>query len=564
MTPNIKSILSGLCAGLILIGSGSLTTSCADSDFLNHEPYANGDTNKDFYKDPNNLRLAVDALNRFTSEEGTTGRGYMWMENASDNCITGRNQAEAAQIKNFTMDASNGRDWNENWDRLYQVISSANELIKAVNNLHVEGELRDYVLGNAYFYRGMAYLWLAPWHGDDGPNGGIPIITDKTSVSEMDSERPKSVLENYDLIISDMDQAAAHLPLFSQQSDDQYGRPWKAAAWGLAARAALYASQFDAKYYDKVIEYCDKIINLSGSDKRSLYPDFSTLFTAKNNFSSEYIFSFLGSATAPAGPKWHGMSFQNGGFGRFNTWGYFCPTAELYNAYEEGDVRRQASFAGPGDRVVFMDLDFKLGEPTISKDKQGKEIRTIDAKLLPSTPANILLTKWISPYRTADNAGKEFFQNGNFMCTTLGMVVLRYADILLMKAEALIWTKGEGNAEAVSILNQIRTRAGLSANSQGTKAELKQERRCELAFEFLSPRWLDLMRWGDFDLLEQPLHGFDLNYYGMTYDPATGKGERKLIEVWPARKFNPAVNKVFPIPQSAIDGSKHLKQNVGY
>ena len=211
-----------------------------------------------------------------------------------------------------------------------------------------------------------------------------------------------------------------------------------------------------------------------------------------------------------------------------------------------------------------MDLDFKLGEPEISKDKQGKEIRTIDDEHQPSTPANILLTKWISPYRTADNAGKEFFHNGNFMCTTLGMVVLRYADILLMKAEALIWTKGEGNAEAVSILNQIRTRAGLSANSQGTKAELKQERRCELAFEFLTPRWLDLMRWGDFDLLEQPLHGFDLNYYGKTYDPTTGKGEKKLIEVWPARKFNPAVNKVFPIPQSAIDGSKHLKQNVGY
>lgn len=556
-------MLSGLFAGMLLVTGGGLVTSCANSDFLNHEPYAEGDTNKDFYKDPNNLRLAVDALNRFTSEEGTTGRGYMWMENASDNLITGRPQAEAAQIKNFTMDASNGRDWKENWSRMYQIISSANELIKAVDNLGVEGELKDYVLGNAHFYRGMAYLWLAPWHGDDGPNGGIPIITEQTPVAEMDAERPKSVLENYDQIIADMDIAASHLPLFSQQTEDEYGRPWKAAAWGLAARAALYASQFDPSYYSKVIEYCDKIIGLTGADARALYPDFSTLFTTKNNFSSEYIFSFLGSATTAAGPKWHGMSFQNGGFGEFNTWGYFCPTAELYNAYEEGDKRRTATLAAPGDRVMFMDLDFTLGKPkSVTKNNKGETIVEIDR--VPSSPANILLTKWINPYKKSENAGKEFFLNGNFMSTTLGMVVLRYADILLMKAEALIWTKGEGNAEAVSLLNQIRTRAGLPADSKGTKADLKSERRCELAFEFLSPRWLDLMRWGDYDLVKKPLHGFDINHFGATYDATSQTGELKMIEVWPARNFNPEVNKIFPIPQSDIDAAKNLKQNIGY
>lgn len=556
-------ILSGLVTGLLLLSGSGLITSCADSDFLNHEPYAEGDTNKDYYKDPNNLRFAVDALNRFTSEEGTSGRGYMWMENASDNLITGRSQAEAAQIKNFTMDANNGRDWSENWARMYQIISSANELIKAVDNLKVEGELRDYVLGNAYFYRGLSYLWLAPWHGDDGPNGGIPIITEKTPVAEMDAERPKSVLENYDMIIADMDVAASYLPLFSQQSEEEYGRPWKAAAWGLAARAALYASQFDPSYYTKVIEYCDKIIDLKGADARALYPDINTLFTSKNNFSSEYIFSFLGSATTAAGPKWHGMSFQNGGFGAFNTWGYFCPTAELYNAYEEGDKRRTATLAGPGDRVRFMDMDFILGEPTkVSTNDKGEKVAEIDHK--PSSPANILLTKWIKPYEKSDNAGKEFLLDGNFMSTTLGMVVLRYADILLMKAEALIWTKGEGNSEAVALLNQIRTRAGLSADSKGTKKELKQERRCELAFEFLSPRWLDLMRWGDYSLAEQPLHGFDINHFAVTYDAARHTGELRQIEVWPARHFNPEVNKVFPIPQSAIDASKHLKQNIGY
>ena len=531
-------------------------SSCSNSDFLNLKPYTEGDTNNDYYKDKANLRASVDALNRFTSEESITGRGYMWLENASDNMTTGRDQAQATQIKNFTMGASNGRDWNENWEIMYQIIASANELIKATSDLKLTGEDRDFVLGNAYFYRGLSYLWLAPWHGDDGPNGGIPIITEKTPVRDMDMSRPKSVLANYDQIISDMDAAAEHLPLLSQQNESDYGRPWKAAAWGLAARAALYAAQFDQSYYEKVIVYCDKIMGLSGADKRALYPDITKLFTAPNNFSSEYIFSFLGSAKVAAGPKFHGMSGQNGGWGRFNTWGYFAPTVELYESFENGDLRRANTIGIPGDDLTFLDLNVRIGEPDTKDPKKEKYELSADTKML--------FVKWLSPYRYKRNAGVEYFPNGNFMCTTLGQVVVRYADVMLMKAEALIWLRGEGNGEAKELLNAIRTRAGLPANSHATKADLKRERRNELAFEFNTPRWMDIMRWRDFDLLRQPLHGFDIDHYLKTYNSQTQKGELKKKEVWAARNFNPEKNKVFPIPQAVIDKSKNLKQNIGY
>lgn len=65
---------------------------------------------------------------------------------------------------------------------------------------------------------------------------------------------------------------------------------------------------------------------------------------------------------------------------------------------------------------------------------------------------------------------------------SLNCCLMRYADVMLMKAEALIWTKGEGNGEAKELLNDIRERAGLPRNSQATKAQLQNERRCELAF----------------------------------------------------------------------------------
>lgn len=532
-----NNILPTLIASLLFLG---LATSC--KGFLDHRPYSVGETSGDYWSNPNNLYSAVDALNRFTSEEGITGRGIMWLENCSDNLVTGRPQGEAQIIKNFEMTGNTGRDQNENWGTMYGIIAQANDIIRNVKGRNdIDPKMQEFALGNAYFYRALSYLWLAPWYGDNSINGGIPNITDETKLTEYDQPRPKSVLVNYDQILSDFDKAAEFLPLFSQQSEDDYGRPWKASAWGLAARAALYASQFDSSYLDKVIMYCDKIMGLNGVDKRDLYPDFENLFTVKNNFSSEYIFSFLGSPTTQAGPKFHGMSFQNKGWGAFNFWGYFQPTLELWNAFEEGDIRRKVSIARPGDVVRFFDTDVQLC------------VNPVDM----SSESGLTFIKWISPYRSAKNAGVEFLPDGNFMSTTLGMIVVRYADILLMKAEALIWKNGEGDATAKSLLNQIRTRAGLPANSKATKAELKNERRCELAFEFCTPRFLDVVRWKDYSLLEQPLHGYDRGYY-------TEHREYKVITVWPARKFNPNKNHVFAIPAKDIAKHKNLKQNAGY
>lgn len=200
-------------------------------------------------------------------------------------------------------------------------------------------------------------LWLSPYYGDNGPNGGIPIILDTTEPAAMDSPRPASVLQNYDQIISDLREAGERLPLFSQLAPQEYGMPHKAAAWAFAARAALYAAQFDAKYYDTVIEMCDKVMGLTGADKRELFDDgtdkaFANLWRKQQNFGSEYIFSLLGSAVD--GPKFHGMSFQNGGWGLYNHWGYFQPTLSLWNAFESGDTRRDATIIYPGQTIRFM------------------------------------------------------------------------------------------------------------------------------------------------------------------------------------------------------------------
>ncbi len=124
-----------------------------------------------------------------------------------------------------------------------------------------------------------------------------------------------------------------------------------------------------------------------------------------------------------------------------------------------------------------------------------------------------------------------------------------------MKAEALIWTGQNGDGP----LNQVRVRAGLAPKTNATKADLKNERRCEFALEFGVFRHLDLVRWGDAQsVYAQPLHGYKVNLGG------SGIESLEVIEVWPARNFNPSIHHVFPIPAREIAKSTNLKQNLGY
>lgn len=521
----------------------SLTlTGC--NDFLEQDPYGAGSV-ENFWETENDVKNALDAFgNTFAAREGTAGRGIMWFENVSDDMVTGRSNSSADNAKNFNMSASSGLDVAETWPRMYQLIKMTNDVLRNVPEMDIPQEAIDNAIGQAYFYRAFAYLWIVPYYGDDGVNGGLPIITEDIALEDLDQPRPASVLDNYDMIIEDMERAAQYLPLFTEQANDDYGRPHKVAAWAFASRAALYAAQFDDKYYDVVLELTNRIID---DGDRALFDDgsstpFAHLFRKENNFSSEYIYSILGNPTE--GPKFHGMSFQDGGFGIYNTWGYFQPTLELYESFENGDTRREATILYPGEEITFV----------------GRNIIWAVNPSSVSSTSGMTFRKFMSIFEDADAIGKDVSTNGNNQSNRLGQVLMRYADVLLMRAEAIIWLKGEGEPEAVDILNQIRKRARLPENSHGTKRELKQERRSELAFEFMPSRHLDLVRWGDAEeVYSKPLHGVKIT---LKNNGTIDKIEKR--QIWSARSYNPSINHVFPIPAHEVDVSENLKQNDGY
>lgn len=525
MKMKTKIIILVLCCSVFGLGS------C--KKFLDLEPY--GQPAELSNLSDGQAMQAVYALFDWQYREGTTGRGFMWYENCSDNFVTGRTQAEAQNIKNFVDNGSTGRDVRDNWPRMYETINYANNLLRAAPTAtKLSEKVKNKVLGHAYFMRGFSYLWLAPWYGDNGPNGGIPIVTEETPIDEMDVLRPASVLENYDMIIADLQKASDLLPWFDELPQNEWGLMHKTAAWALMARAALYAAQFDASYYDKVIEYTGRVIN---SGKHSLVPTYKGVFEIENNWSPEYLMSIT--STEIDGCKLPGVIFQNGGFGMYNTWGYYQPTVELVNAFEPDDQRKKVTIVAPGDTIQFV----------------GNQIVWAVNPSSVSSPTALTIGKYLAPFRDADAVGKTVNPDSDNGTTDLSIPIIRYADVLLMKAEALIW-KGQNGDDP---LNEVRERAGLDPITNATKADLKNERRCEFVLEHGVYRHLDLVRWGDAkDVYAQPLHGYKVNLSGNTITSLDIK------EVWPARTFNPSVHHVFPIPNREIAKGVNLKQNLGY
>ena len=167
----------------------------------------------------------------------------------------------------------------------------------------------------------------------------------------------------------------------------------------------------------------------------------------------------------------------------------------------------------------------------------------------------------MSPWREADCKGKEVNTNGDNASNTLGMCLMRYADVLLMKAEAMIALNGEGDATAKELLGKIRQRAGLAATNDASWKELKLQRRLELAFEFMPSRHIDLIRWGDAkETYAKPTQKV-VSHYDYSSNTVVIDGVQNFDE---GRTFDPVINQVFPIPAKAFDGTINLKQNIGY
>ncbi len=403
-------------------------------DFTDLNPISQRNV-KSFYKNTDDMIIAVNAAYKALQMNGTYNQSYWVMnEMRSDNTdggadITGLG-ADLNIIENFNENAATSELVTTAYLDTYVGISRCNVVLGNVEGVAGDETLKNRIRGEALFLRSLFYYNLAVNFGR------VPLVLKEISVEEGKDYPQASAAEIYKQLAADLEQAEGFLPIKYGASD--VGRATKGAAATLLAK--VYLTMGNKAAAEPVLR---RIISGYGY---VLVPTYDKLWGLANENNVESIFE----VQFKGGGKNTGNAFTNAFSALLiqNTGAYKNrPTAEMEAAYETNDQRKAISMNplnGPLNAARFI---LKYGTTT------------------------------------AYNEGDADY---NF-------IVLRYADVLLMLAEAL----GE-TTESYGLINQVRLRAGLAAISPATPGtfadKLLHERQVELAFE--NHRWPDLLRFG--------------------------------------------------------------------
>jgi hypothetical protein len=427
-------------------------------------------------------------LNWDMSSFGWIGLASITSDDADKGSSPGDTGSDKDVLDNLTYNSSNPSaesTFNANYDginRCNQALDILPKLDKA------DANLRARLMGEAKFLRAFMYFTLVKCYG------GVPIVDHLPNPTSDDDQKMlltrKTAAEVYAFIESDLADAIAALPNKSAYAADEKARASKGAAYALLAKVNLYQ-----KNWQKVVDNCNLVTGYS------VVTDYAKMFRLEGENDAESIFEINGVGSVPAkGIEGYSASQGARGAGGWG-WGFNTPSQSLLNAYEAGDVRKNATIIFRGTTLY-------------------------DGRVVPSTVENPMYN--FKAYSSQYTDGWE---------TDANIKYLRYAEVVLMKAEAL--NELGQTAQAIPLLNQIRNRAGLGVTTAVSKVDVRtaiwKERRVELAFEF--DRFFDLVR----------------------------TGQAKSAFAIDGKTFTEGKNELFPIPDSFIRQSKGMSsQNLGY
>lgn len=398
------------------------------------------------------------------------------------------------ELQNFRFDAANANFYDV-WSNAYRVIFNANFAIEGITTMDLNETVKNSLLGEARFLRSMAYFDLVRMFGD------IPLMLEGNA--ELRPSKTNAA-EVYDQIVSDLIMAADHLP-DSYSVGGGLGRATSGAARGLLSKVYLTLGE-----YQLAAEAAQSVIN---SGRYSLWPDFAETFKIDNENGRETLFGVGFGDAGGAISFWEVGQFNVRLLPRelrtvipgANAQGWQVATQHLYDSYDTNDRRRAVTF-------ITSVGGSALADPHIRK--------YWDEEREPS----------------AGNTEADF-------------IYLRYADILLIYAEALNELNNGPNADAYEAINAVRRRARFDGTTERDvlpdlanlsyeqfRSALLEERRKEFVAE--GHRWFDLVRFGKLQEL------VPLAKQGVTPRPT---------------------DTLFPLPQIEIDLNQNLlPQNPGY
>ena len=483
---------------LLLAGSVIALTSC---NKLSENPKS-VIVSSQFYQTTSDATAAVNAIYGTLNSDPAGdfplyGRQLnLLVENASDNQLysPSNTNPDVRALGTETYISSNSRI-QKVWQQLYYGINRANIAIDNIPAISMDTTLRARLVREGKFIRALLYFNLVRLYGD------VPLVLHNPSSTNIESlfTARTPAADVYAQIISDL-KDATNLPKSYTTAD--LGRATGGAAHTLLAK--VYLTQQD---WPDALNQVNLVIN--GGYGYSLFPNYYDAFQKATKNGVEHIFSVqyetnLGEVNSVNDLSQSFTSFNTG------TFPIDIPVdSSLYKLFSANDARRSVTFyssvynAATGQTVVFKNA---------------------------YTPYfNKFVDYSLSPLSSQTLSGVNY-------------PVLRYADVLLMQAEALNEINGAPTSDAYAAINQVRTRAHIANLTPGlNQSDFRDSVFLERRKEFIQEghRWFDLVRQGGTALVD-------------------------AVHKIPAKSAATAKNTLFPIPLIEIQQNPKLKQNPGY
>jgi len=563
----MKHKLIYILLGLVLI------TSCTELDL---NPLSEG-SSENWYSNETEIDMSLNDLYRKT----------FWSRDLDEWTDDWTSRSKVTSISGGTL---NGEDFivTSRWANTYKAIARANTLINSIDKAEgITQAIIDKFVAEAHFVRASQYAYLISHWGD------VPYFTEDLDIEAAFSTGKTDKNTIKQAVYNDFDIAIASLPL--SYGGNEIQRATKGAALAMKARAALYNGDW-AIARDAAKACMDLGVY-------SLYNDYRKLFLASTKNTSEQIFGFPNAAELlsywDAGWKVKRYVCRNaGGYASYQpSWdlfgSYLCtdglpidesPLFDPRDPFKNRDPRLGETMPIPGTEFMGFRYTPHPDSSQVYNYGTGAYQKNKDSRRLDNLYGSFNALVW---KKGIDDSWKDLLADND-------LIVMRYADVLLMYAEAKI-ELSEIDQSVLDAINMVRARAYkadynatgsypavTTTNKAKLKTILRTERRMEFAFEGL--RYMDIIRWGIADqVLNTKIYG-TLDYAalkekvidaGLWFWPGIPDVDENgspnfddmfnagLIKQLAVRSF-PARQYLWPIPSSEILINDNLVNNPGY
>ncbi len=495
-------------------------------------------------------------LNTAYGQLTSSGR-YFSNESLSDNMYEGRGNSSEKMISSGQADASNSR-FSDEWKNSYAGIKTCNVFLENVDKVpNMNETLRTRMKAEARFIRAWLYLQLTTWYGD------VLLFEKDITLEESKSisRTPKAAILTF--IYNELDEVEAVLPTNTEYAEADRGRITKGAAIALKARAYLYQND-----WANVVAACEKLIGNTSNGTYALFSSYEGIFKPENEYNSEVILDYQYVPSVRVWEEMYDLAPLSVG-ARINS---KAPTQELVDDYimMNGKAIKEAN-SGYDESNPYKNRDPRFAATIVYHGakwvRPDGTIQTIYIKP-GSTPSDNTygnVDEYIGAGSNSTSTG--YYLRKNYdptseigMKSGLNLILIRYADVLLMYAEAMNELGKMDEAVWNKTIRPLRERAGFTdapsliyPTEGNMQTIIRRERRVELAMEGL--RIFDIRRW---KTAENVLNGYP---HGAQFGEASIDNGYIRLE---KRTFNPERDYLWAVPLSQKDLNPNLGQNPGY